>query len=66
MDYAIVPRQTLIDEAVAAFEAGKGIDSCSYMPGSDHARAWRAGFRMAPGVVGFRQTRTFMRERGWV
>lgn len=66
MDYAIVPRQALIDEAVAAFKAGKGIDSCPYMPGSDHARTWCVGWRMAPAVVGFRETQSFVRARGWV
>ncbi len=66
MDYAIVPRQALIDEAVAAWQAGIAMDSCPYVQGTDHAKVWRAGFCMAPAVVGFRETKAYMRERGWV
>ena len=66
MDYAIVPRQALIDEAEAAWQAGRAMESCPYVHGTDHAKVWCAGFRIAPAVVGIRETKAYMRKRGWL
>ncbi|AQW28822.1 hypothetical protein ACKZDW_09065 [Ralstonia syzygii subsp. celebesensis] len=44
MDYAIVPRRLVVDEGRAAHRSGRCGNACPYLPGTDHAAAWRVGF----------------------
>lgn len=44
MDYAIVPRDVVVDEGRAAHGEGRPFGACPYLPETDHAKAWREGF----------------------
>ncbi|GEM_PF-2991474 len=62
MDYAIAPRSTVVEEGRAARLSGVAEDECPYTLNSDHALAWRAGFRNAFSPLVFKADR--IRYRG--